>query len=211
MKAKKEKVVDAIIEEEEKPFFLPRACAYVIDSIIVFLLSVAISMGLPQDKNHEKYVDEYEKIQIEYKEKKITKDQYMARSKDVVYDIDYTNTPSTIVTVVILILYYIVCQFFYKGKTLGKKLMKLKVVSTEGDLTINQIALRALFVDSVLINVLLIGSVLFIGRGYYYYASLSLQTLDSILVIAALVMILFRKDGRGFHDIIPKTRVIKEK
>ena len=46
------------------------------------------------------------------------------------------------------------------------------------------------------------------SKNYYYYASLSLQALDSIIVIAALVMILFRKDGKGLHDLLAKTKVV---
>ena len=211
MKAKKVKVVDAVIEEE-KPFFLPRAVAYLIDAVIVFVLCLCVSVVLPEDKNHEKYVDEYKQIQAKYLDKEISRSEYVEKSKDVVYDIDYTNTPSTICTVVVLVLYYIVFQYYNKGQTIGKKIMKVRVINTEGkDLTMNQVALRALIVDSILINILLIGSLLFLGKNYYYYASFSLQMLDSILIIAALIMILFRHDGRGLHDIIAKTKVISEK
>ncbi len=206
--AKKVKVVEAVIEEE-KPFFLPRAIAYIIDSVIVFMICLCIGMVLPQDKNHEKYVDEYKKIQADYIDKKITQDEYIEKSKAVVYDIDYTNTASSLVNVVILIGYYIVFQYYNKGMTIGKKVMKLKVVSEKGDLSMNQVALRAILVDSVLINLLLVGSVLFMNENYYYYASVSLQGLESLIIIACLLMILFRKDGKGLHDVLAKTKVVK--
>ena len=206
--AKKVKVVEAVIEEE-KPFFLPRAIAYIIDSVIVFMICLCIGMVLPQDKNHEKYVDEYKKIQADYIDKKITQDEYIEKSKAVVYDIDYTNTASSLVNIVILIGYYIVFQYYNKGMTIGKKVMKLKVVSEKGDLSMNQVALRAILVDSVLINLLLVGSVLFMKENYYYYASVSLQGLESLIIIACLLMILFRKDGKGLHDVLAKTKVVK--
>ena len=213
MKTKKIKIVDAVIEEDkEKPFFLPRALAYIIDVVIVFLLSAIISMGLPQDSNHEKYVEEYKQIQSQYMNKEISRKEYNAKSKDVVYDIDYTNTGSSLVTVVILLLYYVGFQFYNKGQTLGKKIMKLRVVSTNGKvLSVNQIAIRTLLVNSILINILLIGTVLFVGRDYYYYASYGMQALDSVLMISILIMILFRKDARGLHDLLAHTRVISEK
>ena len=73
----------------------------------------------------------------------------------------------------------------------------------------NQVALRAILVDSVLINLLLVGSVLFMNENYYYYASVSLQGLESLIIIACLLMILFRKDGKGLHDVLAKTKVVK--
>ena len=209
MKSKKEeKVVDAVIDCE-KPFFLPRAVAYIIDSILVFLLCLGITFVLPKDSNHEKYTEEYKQIQTDYTEKKISKDEYIAKSKDVVYDIDYTNTAASLTNIVVLVLYYVVFQFYNKGMTLGKKIMKLKIISTNGkDLSINQVALRAILVDSILVNLLLVGSVLFMNKNYYYYASLSLQGLESVIVIATLIMILFRKDGKGLHDLLAKTKVV---
>ena len=206
--AKKEKVVEAVIEEE-KPFFLPRAIAYIIDSIIVFMICLCIGMVLPQDKNHEKYLEEYKQIQTQYMDKKIDRDEYIEKSKGVVYDIDYTNTISSLVNIVVLIGYYVVFQYYNKGMTIGKKAMKLKVVSEKGNLSMNQVALRAILVDSILINLLLVGSVLFISKDYYYYASVSLQGLESLMIIGCLLMILFRKDGKGLHDVIAKTKVVK--
>lgn len=211
-KKKEEKIIEAVIEEKskkDKPYFFPRMIAFIIDIILVSVISTLIVMVIPENENHKKYVEEYEQIQADYIDKKISEKEYINKSKDVVYDIDYTNTPSTIVQVVVLIGYFIVFQFYNKGQTLGKKIMKLRVVSNEDkDLTLNQVAYRAIIVDSILINILMIGAVLFIGRDYYYYTSFGLQGLDALLIIIALVMIIVRKDGRGLHDVIAKTKVI---
>ena len=212
MSKNEEKVIDAVIEEEEKTYFLPRVLAYVIDIIIVSIITASIMMVIPQNKNYDKYVEEYKKIQTDYMDKKIDTKEYVDKSAPVVYDIDYSNCASMIAEVVVFMGYFIGVQYALKGKTLGKKLMKIKVVSTKNEnLTLNQIVIRALIVNSVLINLLIIGALLFVGKDYYYYTSLGFQALEGLLVIVSLVMILFRKDGRGLHDLCASTRVINDK
>lgn len=194
-----------------KPYFFPRFIAYIIDILLVSIVCTGIMFLVPENKNYDKYMKEYEQIQIDYMESKITAEEYFNKSVDVVYDIDYSNVVSMIIDVLLVIVYFIVFQFYNKGQTFGKKLMKLRIVSVrDGDLTLNQITYRSLIINSVLINILIIGSLLFLGKNYYYYASLVLQVISSIIIISTLIMVLFRKDGRGLHDVISGTRVVQE-
>ncbi len=205
---KKEKIIDAVLDEE-KPFFFPRLVAFVLDFLIVYLMMIGIAFVLPANSNHEKYLEEYKTVQTELIEKKLTNKEYTNRMKDLVYDIDYSSTLVTLSQTVVFILYFIVFQFYNKGQTIGKKLMKIKVVSTKGkDLTIDQVAIHSIIANSIVIKILLIASVLFIGKEYYYYASLGLQLLNYFVIIVALLMIIFRKDGKGIHDVLANTKVI---
>lgn len=205
---KEDKVIEAVIDEE-KPFFFPRFIAFIIDSIIVFIISVALVAVLPANPNHEKYLKELESIQTDMMNKKINASESFNRMKDVVYDVDYTNVLVSLTQVVVFIGYFVIFQYKNKGQTLGKKLMKLKVVSTDTkELNLNQVAVRALICDSIFINLLLVACVLFISRDYYYYASFGLQLLNYGIIIVALFMILFRKDGKGLHDLVAKTKVV---
>lgn len=206
-----EKVVDAVIDEEEKTYFFPRMVAYIIDIICVALVSGCIMLLIPENDNYKKYMKEYEAIQADFLDQKMDIDEYLNKSVDVVYDIDYNNTPAMIIEVVVVILYFIVFQYYNKGQTLGKKIMKIKVVSTKDELTLNQLAIRSLIINSVLANLLIIGCLLFIGRSNYYYASLGLQGFEGAIVIATLLMILIRKDGKGIHDLLTSTRVVNAK
>lgn len=222
---KKEEVIEAVICEDktddenkcvaetrvQKPYFFPRLVAYIIDMLLVSLVCTGIMFVMPENKNYDKYMKEYEKIQTDLIEEKIDVKEYFNKSMDVVYDIDYSNVIPMIVEVVLIILYFVVFQFYNKGQTFGKKLMKLRVVSTnDNDLTINQITYRSLIINSILINILILGSLLFLGRNYYFYANYALQLLSVIIVFVTLIMILFRKDGRGLHDVVAGTKVIQE-
>lgn len=215
MPKKNEKIVEAVIEEESekvvnKPYFFPRALAYIIDILIVSLVSSLIMYAVPQDKNYKTYVDEYTKLQTDYIEHNIDQDTFTSRARPLIYDIDSSSVSSSFVQTIVIILYFVVFQFYNKGQTLGKKLMKLRVISKNGDLTLNQVAFRSLFNNSIIVNLLMIGSVLFVGRDYYYYASLGIQIFSTGLILAILLMILFKKDGRGLHDVLANTDVIQE-
>lgn len=215
---RKEKVVEAKIIEDnneyEKTYFFPRVIAYILDIIIIAVISSAIVMMLPTDKNYDKYVEEYKNIQGEYLEQKITMDEYVDKSKDVVYKIDKLAIPSTLIQTVLYIGYFIVFQVYNKGQTLGKKLMRIKLISTRGNeledkkLTVNQVAIRSIIINSIGINILMLGSILFIGKEYYFYASTAIQALSSLIVIVTLVMVCIRKDGKGLHDVAAGTQVV---
>ncbi len=209
-----EKIEEADTKEtlkNDKPYFFPRLVAYIIDVTLVSIVCSGILFLFPKNENYSKYLKEYQEVQTNFIDNKIEADEYIHKVADITYDIDYSNVLSMIVEVVLLILYFIVFQFYNKGQTFGKKLMKLRVVNNNGnELTLNQVTCRALIIDSILINLFMIAALLFSGRNYYYYASLSLQILSGIIIFVTLMMIFFRKDGRGIHDVVTGTKVIQE-
>ncbi len=209
-----EKIEAALTKEtlkNDKPYFFPRLVAYIIDVTLVSIVCSGILFLFPKNENYSKYLKEYQEVQTNFIDNKIEADEYIHKVADITYDIDYSNVLSMIVEVVLLILYFIVFQFYNKGQTFGKKLMKLRVVNNNGnELTLNQVTCRALIIDSILINLFMIAALLFSGRNYYYYASLSLQLLSGIIIFVTLMMIFFRKDGRGLHDVVTGTKVIQE-
>ena len=209
-----EKIEEALTNEtlkNDKPYFFPRLVAYIIDVTLVSIVCSGILFLFLKNENYSKYLKEYQEVQTNFIDNKIEADEYIHKVADITYDIDYSNVLSMIVEVVLLILYFIVFQFYNKGQTFGKKLMKLRVVNNNGnELTLNQVTCRALIIDSILINLFMIAALLFSGRNYYYYASLSLQILSGIIIFVTLMMIFFRKDGRGLHDVVTGTKVIQE-
>lgn len=214
IKNKNGKVVEAIIEDKniDKPYFFPRAIAYVIDMLLISIASFCILLLIPKNDNYKQYSEQYEQIQSDFISEKITSQEYVNKSVDIVYNIDSNNVISMIIEVILIILYFVVFQFYNNGQTVGKKLMKLRVVSIDNNkLTLNQITYRALIINSILVNILVIGSLLFLSKNYYYYASMGLQMLSVSIVFVTLMMILIRKDGRGLHDVISGTKVIQER
>lgn len=212
-KEEKKKTSQVKVEEKKeyrKAFFFPRLMAYIIDFAIVTLLLSFILMFLPANENYSAYLEEYEKVQIDYLEGKTSADEYVNQSVEVVRDLDYSNVMTSVVGVIVFILYFVVFQFYNNGQTLGKKLMGVRVVSITGDekASMNQYVLRSLLVNSLVCNILLIGMVLFMSRDIYFYAKFIVEGIQSILILASAFMVIYSASGRGLHDKMAATRVV---
>ena len=193
----------------QKAFFFPRLIAYIIDIMIISLVVSGILMVVPQSDNYDKYLEEYEQVQTDFLEEKITADEYMNRSIEVVHDLDYSNVLSMILEVVAILLYFVVFQCYNKGQTIGKKLMHIRIVSNDGeDLNINHYIIRSIIINSLLLDILIIGMVLFMNKQVYYYSSFGLQGVQILLLIVSAFMMMYRKDGRGIQDYVAHTKVI---
>ena len=127
-----------------------------------------------------------------------------------VYEITKLNLVNYIIQVVLVVLYFGVLQFYLKGRTIGKKLLRLQVVDNEDDnkeLSLGKFILRSLFVTTSIFSVA--NSILAIALKENTY--LGMVTYYNYLVQAysliMLMFILFRDDQKGFHDLLLGTRV----
>ncbi len=208
----------------------------VIVSVVVFGITNIKQINY-QYGNHEKvakeyqvYVDKYEKLENKYenakekyKDKKITKKKYNEiknsyndykkgyekQIKKFNYEISKNSVISTIISIAIVIAYFGIFQFSMNGQTVGKKLMKLKVVKNkEGELTIFNYLIRCAILNGVIINLVLIIFVNIFSANDFYMANYVVSNIQSIVEILILIMIFMTSDARGLHDYIAGTKVI---
>lgn len=194
---------------KNKAYFFPRLIAYVIDIFIVSMVASLVLMVFPENKNLAVLQEESQKLQENYFENKINDEEFVSQYAMIVYDTDYESVLSYIIQITLIVLYFTVFQFYNKGQTFGKKIMKIRVVSVDDrPLTFNDYLYRAFILDSVLINILLVILVMFMNKNYYFYGSLALQIIQIILSLVTIFMVLLRKDGRGLHDIASHSQVV---
>ena len=208
----------------------------VIVSVVVFGLTNIKQINYQYD-NHEKvakeyqvYVDKYEKLENKYenakekyKDKKITKKKYNEiknsyndykkgyekQIKKFNYEISKNSVISTIISIAIVIAYFGIFQFSMNGQTVGKKLMKLKVVKNKkGELNIFNYLIRCAILNGVIINLALIIFVNIFSANDFYMANYIVSNIQSIVEILILIMIFMTSDARGLHDYIAGTKVI---
>ena len=72
----------------------------------------------------------------------------------------------------------------------------------------NNLLIRSLIVDSILMNIISVVTILYMTKSLYLETYDIITTIFAAIYIVTFTMILFREDGRGLHDIIAKTKVI---
>ena len=195
-----------------KPLIYKRVIAYVIDFIIVTFVATLLTYYLPETKQYEKSLDEYTSLISDITSEKVSNDEFVSRTNDVIYEINQHSITVTIVTTVLTIVYFVVVAYFMNGQTIGKKLMKLRIVSeNKNKLTMNNYLMRGLIVNAILMNVL--GIIFLLGFNKTIYLKLNdiMTYVFGIVYIITFGMILFRDDRRGLHDIIGNTQVVAVK
>jgi uncharacterized RDD family membrane protein YckC len=115
-----------------------------------------------------------------------------------------------VIAFVIGVLYFSFIPYKWNGQTIAKKLLKIKAVNEFGDNpTFVQHLIRGIQIWSAYVGVLLLPFILVDFLTYSIISSL-VQGLVSLLVFISFIMVLARSDGKGIHDLMAGTMVVKE-
>lgn len=240
-----------------------RVAAYIIDIILISILSTILTSNKYLNKDYEKYQKTYDsyvketeiyndysvKLNNFFSDDKISKNEYnklneITENKNLIkyyedneitqkefniiiekLDKDYSNKQidysyklikytiiPTIISLMCILFYFVVIQFYFGGKTLGKLLMNLKVVSNNNKkLTILNFLIRSLIVNEVFINILNIIFILVLTKNNYLVYNQIIYPITYMLEMSIIATILFDKNNRGIHDYISNTKVIESK
>lgn len=188
---------------------LKRIIAFVIDIVIISLIFKAVSV-LPIDSYKEKYNETYKKYTEVIGDNKEVSDENKDEIIELNYEIYKYRTYSSIISASIFVLYFGVLQYALKGQTIGKKVMKLKVVSnSEKDVNIWKYILRIIVLNNIWLSLLNTGAVYIFKGVNFYYVTYVISMLSSLIYMMNLIMIMFRKDNRGLHDFVAGTKVVE--
>ena len=186
-----------------------RVLAYLVDVMIISFVSLLLTYFVPTSENYNKLNKEFETLTIDYRNQEVTIEEYLEKGTDINYQLNKEGVPQTIVSTVLSIIYFVVLAYFMNGETLGKKLMKIKITSNnDKKLTMNNYLIRALVIDSVLMNIITIITILLFSKDIYLTSYNIISYVFSFVYIVSLAMILFSKNGRGLQDILANTKVI---
>ena len=191
-----------------KASFFKRISAYIIDYIIIMLALVAItaSMNINNVVN-----DKINDLTNQYRSGDITIDEYSEKIIQLNYELSKRKLTANIATVVVFIGYYVVFAYFNKGQTFGKKICKIKVVNNDGDKpSIWNMLVRSLFIYGIITSLYSIITINFLSMNDFSYSVSVISIIECMFIVITVLMMLYKKDGRGLHDIIAKTNVIGE-
>lgn len=193
---------------------LKRLLAYIIDILIVGFVASAISSIEVINPYCDNYIEAYEKYSKEMDS--LNEDNVFDKIKSEEFVLDYQNVLkygvySSVICITCYILYFGGFQKWNKNQTVGKKLMRLKVVNknNKDDVRLWQYILRTIIVYNLLFNSLsVVVSYMFKGN-LFFTTSIITSIIGYVITYVGYIMILFRKDGCGLHDFVSGTKVVE--
>ena len=197
------------MKKNDKPLLYKRIIAYLVDMLVISVIASLITMAFPKNDAYQVKLKEASEITKQYQNKEIEEEEFRKRYNDVSYEMSKSTIDQSIIVVIVTISYFTLLYKFNNGQTLGKRLMKLRVVSAnDKEIGINHYLLRCLLINSALSNIITIILLMFLSKDKYVLINDKLSLLFSIFYVACVGLIMYRDDGRGIHDFITNTKVI---
>ena len=191
-----------------RSLFFKRLGAYLLDFIIVTFIVSIITLGFKSDNKIKSRINE---LLTSVTSEEMTIEEYSDELFELNYDYQKSILPNTIVSIVVSIGYFIVFATLNKGQTLGKKLFKIEVVNNDGkEPNIWNMLGRSIPLYGILTGIIHIISLYTLNVKSFNYATTIINYLYYGFVIICFFMVMYKKDGKGLHDLIGRTYV-KEK
>ncbi|MCI6848171.1 MAG: RDD family protein [Erysipelotrichaceae bacterium] len=193
-----------------KAKFFDRLTAYIIDVIIISLITSIIFTSIPT--NNKELEKQLSSLQDEVLSNNITYEEFVDEYQDLYYKNKKDTMTQSAITLTITIAYFVIFQYMNKGQTIGKKILHLRVVdnNTEKPLSIFKGLIRSLLIWNILSGTLGIVLIYILNKESYITSNLIISSIESIFIFITAMFTLYRKDNRGLHDIIINSKVIIE-
>lgn len=194
--------------------------AYLLDSFVIYLVAMALSVS-PLNPNYEEQLilrDEYEKVSSEYLdaieddpeqgELDTLNSEYTEYAVNTIYRQSKLSIYDNSIMLVLMIIYYVVFAYIFKGETVGKRVFHIKIESKDG----NKVKIWQLFIRTVVLfgmpfTILNMVLPFIVDANQYAVFSLISNMLSGILSLSIIITFFIRADKRSIHDIIGKTVV----
>ncbi len=194
----------------EKALFVQRFIAFLLDIFILSSIASLISYPFLDAKSINKLNKNSSEVIEKYTTGEIDMDTYVDEVKGISYQLSQKQGVVSLVTLFLAVLYFIVYQYYNNGQTIGKKLMKIKVVSsTDKEITMDSFIFRSLIVNSILVDMISFAIVIFGNETAYFYGVAICGIIKYTLLLICGFMVMWSKSGMGLHDRIAHTTVVR--
>lgn len=197
------------IETVEKAFFIQRLAAFILDVFIVSMVASLISYPFLDLDSINKLNESSTQVVEDYMTQKISINEYTSDSISISYEMARKQGVLSLITIFLNILYFVVFQVKNNGQTIGKKLLRIKVSSQDGNLGMNQMIFRSLIINSILVDMVSFGILLFTSATIYFYGAGILSMIQFAIIAISGFMVMFSKKSQGIHDMVAHTDVVR--
>ena len=187
-----------------------RVIAYILDYLVVAMIASLFARVQILNPQYDDYMKDYQ----EYTEavKQSAKGEISTEDlTELSYNVAKRSVNISIITIVVSLVYFVGFQYLNKGQTLGKKILKIKMVDTSEDkLKIYQVLLNSAVINNLITSTISILFILYLKKGVYFKYSEVLSLVETGLLLGSLAFMIMRNDGKGLHDLIAHTNVVAE-
>ena len=196
-------------KKEVKALFSQRFVAFMIDLFLVSALTTLVTTFIPTNGTIDKLYDQQTKIIENYTSQKITMEEYVNQLVDISYDIAKQTGIATLVGIAISLLYYVLYVYKNDGRTIGKKMMKIKIKKKNDDqLTMNDLLFRTMILQGTLVSIIGFCTILFLDKDTYLATNSLLNLVQYSILLVSFFLIAFTKEKQGLHDKLVGTIVV---
>lgn len=197
-------------KNEEKALFVQRLAAFIIDIFLISCVASLFSYPFLDNKSINSLTENATELIESYSKGDIDIDTYTSEVKGVTYELAKKQGVTSLITITLSVLYFVVYQYKKQGQTFGKKLLKIKVVSSDKDkLTTNNYVIRALIINSILVDLIGLTFVVFGNVDTYFYSNMVCGFIRYGLLLTCAFMVMWSKSGMGLHDRLAHTMVVR--
>lgn len=133
-------------------------------------------------------------------------------NNDYGYKIEKLNIRSSIISIVVYILYFGILQYILKGQTIFKKLFKLRVIdnnSPKKKVPLWKYIVRSILVCELIISIIDLILLVTLNKTSYIIGNGWLSNVKYVYEMAFLVTMIIRDDTRSIHDLLLNTKVVR--
>ena len=187
-----------------------RMTAYLIDIIIIIVILGFIGVFYkPDNSNLQSNMD---LITLEYASGEVTFGTYMTEMSSIYKQMDSNNIVLSFINLIFIVLYFIVFPCFNNGQTIGKKIMSIEVrAKSNKRLNFWHLLLRNLIINGLIYLIAVIICVFVVPSNIYFTVITILGIIQIGLILSSMLMVCYRKDRKGLHDLLAGTWVASSK